>query len=337
MARRGKAVQFALQFDSGTQLVPREPLDIPAGAYGFWPVNLDCAGVGLDYATAQLIARLEVDGQHWFFFTANEGIKPEFAFAGEKPRRCEPGLGIAFTRKNRDGAKVNFVVLSSDQGRQFWKLPLAGRDRVVLSPNALLPDSEDQIRLETLGDERATVRRVSRRCPAFALTVALFGGKSAACLRNTRCRNRPCRRRCIEARWSSRLSLRGTNAPNAMDESVWTDAAVWRINVPAAWRQRDTLLRIHFVGDVARLYAGGKLVADKFYNGQPFDFALWRIPPDQLDTLELRVMPLHPQSAARLPASMRPSPPLTEPRAELEEIKVLQRQQLSIEFKESSR
>ncbi|MCX7021920.1 MAG: hypothetical protein NTW26_06570, partial [bacterium] len=39
--------------------------------------------------------------------------------------------------------------------------------------------------------------------------------------------------------------------------------------------------------------------------------ALWRIPPDQLDTLELRVIPLHPQAVARLPASMRPTPPLT--------------------------
>ena len=117
-----------------------------------------------------------------------------------------------------------------------------------------------------------------------------------------------------------------------MDESVWTDAAVWRITVPAAWRQRDTLLRIHFVGDVARLYAGGKLVADKFYNGQPFDFALWRIPPDQLDTLELRVMPLHPQSAARLPVSMRPAPPLTEPRAEVASIEALERRQLTLKI-----
>jgi len=96
-----------------------------------------------------------------------------------------------------------------------------------------------------------------------------------------------------------------------------------RITVFALWQQRDTLLRIHFVGDMARLYAGGKLVADKFYNGQPFDFALRRLPPDQLDTLELRVMPLHPQLAERLPASMRPTPPLPEPRAEVTGIEAL--------------
>ena len=189
-ARTG--VQFALQFDSGTQLVPREPFDIPAGAYGFWPVHLDCAGVRLDYATAQLIARLEADGQHWFFFTASEGIVPEFAFADEKPCRSKPGPGIAFTRRSRNGAKVNFVVLSADQGCQFWKLPLAGRDRVVLSFHALLPDSEDQIRLETL----ALNRRGSpcfRHCPPSAGRVVGSEQRSEACLLYTGCRSQRCR------------------------------------------------------------------------------------------------------------------------------------------------
>jgi len=37
----------------------------------------------------------------------------------------------------------------AEQGRQLWKLPLAGRERVALSPNAILPDSDSQIRLET--------------------------------------------------------------------------------------------------------------------------------------------------------------------------------------------
>jgi hypothetical protein len=231
---------------------------------------------------------------------------------------------------------VNFVVLASDQGRQFWKMPLAGRDRVVLSPNALLPDSENQVRVQTLGDEPPQFA-VFPPLPGVRLKDHAIRGDKYGVFTKYALPKPAMPKDCVEASLVKSASFRGTNAPNAMDESAWTDAAVWRINVPAAWRQRDTLLRIHFVGDVARLYAGGKLVADKLYNGQPFDFALWRIPPDQLDTLALRVMPLHPQSAARLPASMRPTPPLTAPRAQLEKIKVLQRQQLSLECKEGSR
>ena len=331
-----KAVQFALLLDSGTQLVPRVPIDLPPDALGIWPVNLNCAGVGLDYATAQLISRLEAESQHWFFFTAIEGIAPEFAFVGERPQRCQTGLGSAFTRKNRDGAKVNFVVLSPEQGCQFWKLPLAGRDRAVLSPNALLPDSEDQIRLETLGGEAAHFA-VFPPLPGICVEGRAVRGKRRGVFSEYPLPKLAVPKERIEALPITTATPRGTDAPNAMDEAAWADAAVWRIAVPAQWQQRDTLLRIHFVGDVARLYSGGTLVMDKFYNGQPFETGLWRFPAGERDLLEVRVIPLHPERAARLLAQMRPSTPLSAPCAELKEIEVLQRRQLLIECKESSR
>ena len=53
----------------------------------------------------------------------------------------------------------------------------------------------------------------------------------------------------------------------------------------------STLLNIHYRGDVARLYADGKLIDDNFYNGRPFQYALWRLPKD-CHQLELRILPL---------------------------------------------
>jgi hypothetical protein len=226
---------------------------------------------------------------------------------------------------------VSFVVLSSDQGRQFWKLPLAGRDRGVLSSNALLPDSENEIRLETLGGE-APQFAVFPEMPGVRLGDRGIRGHQHGVFTEYPLPKPAVPTGLIKALPVKAAVLHGTNVPNAMNESVWTEAAMWRIKVPAAWRERDTLLRIHFVGDVARLYAGGKLVADKFYNGQPFDVALWRISPEQFDTLELRVMPLHPKSVARLPVSMRPTPPVTEPRAEMAGIEALERRQLRLKL-----
>jgi len=211
----------------------------------------------------------------------------------------------------------------------IWPLALAGRDRVVLSSHALLLDSEDQIRLETLGAEPAQFA-VFPPLPGVRFESHDIRGRKRGLFAEYRLPKLAMPRERIEALPDEAAVLQSTNAPNAMDESVWTDAGVWRITVPAAWRQRDTLLRIHVVGDVARLYAGGALVADKFYNGQPFDFALWRIPPGQLDTLELRVMPLHPERAARLPAAMRPKPPLSSPCAEVTRIEGLERRQLQL-------
>ena len=85
----------------------------------------------------------------------------------------------------------------------------------------------------------------------------------------------------------------------AAEEPVDEDfegAAVYRIDIPA---ERDGLLRIHYRGDVARLYAicgegdvqTPRLVADNFYNGLPMLYGLWRLPAD-CSQLELRILPL---------------------------------------------
>ena len=65
-------------------------------------------------------------------------------------------------------------------------------------------------------------------------------------------------------------------------------AAVYTIDIAG---HHDGLLTIDYRGDVARLYAGGRLVDDNFYDGHPFCYALWRLPEDCRE-LELRILPL---------------------------------------------
>lgn len=67
-------------------------------------------------------------------------------------------------------------------------------------------------------------------------------------------------------------------------------AAVYTIDLPEIDRM-GLLLNIDYRGDVARLYADGKLIDDNFYNGRPFQYALWRLPQD-IRQLELRILPL---------------------------------------------
>ncbi len=75
----------------------------------------------------------------------------------------------------------------------------------------------------------------------------------------------------------------------APTDADFRDAAVYAIDIPD---ERDgRLLDISYRGDVARLYADGKLVADNFYNGRPFLYGLWRL-PDGCRRLELRILPL---------------------------------------------
>ena len=78
-------------------------------------------------------------------------------------------------------------------------------------------------------------------------------------------------------------------------------------------------------------------MADKFYNGQPFDTGLWRIPAEQIDQLEIRVMPLSAQLENRLPETMRPKFDQHSPRAQLLKIEALERHQLRLQLKEDPR
>lgn len=82
-------------------------------------------------------------------------------------------------------------------------------------------------------------------------------------------------------------------AQKVAEEPVDTDfqkAAVYEITLPKGDRE-GKLLQIDYRGDVARLYADGKLVADNFYNGRPFLMGLWRL-PENCQKLELRILPL---------------------------------------------
>ena len=68
------------------------------------------------------------------------------------------------------------------------------------------------------------------------------------------------------------------------------EAAVYTVNLPETSREGN-LLNIDYRGDVARLYVDGKLLDDNFYNGRPFQYALWRL-PEGCTQLEIRILPL---------------------------------------------
>ena len=82
---------------------------------------------------------------------------------------------------------------------------------------------------------------------------------------------------------------------------------MWRVKLPANLDPaRDPILRFHYVGDVARISAGDRLLVDDFYNGNAFEFGLRRHAAD-LKGSELRfaVLPLQKNAPIYLPESAR--------------------------------
>ena len=87
-------------------------------------------------------------------------------------------------------------------------------------------------------------------------------------------------------------------------DADFEDAAVYQIELPA---ERTGLLEIDYQGDVARLYADGKLLDDNFYNGRHFQYALWRLPKD-CRQLELRILPIQKDAPIYFPREADTTP-----------------------------
>ena len=78
-------------------------------------------------------------------------------------------------------------------------------------------------------------------------------------------------------------------AEEPTDSDFETLAAIYTIDLPE--NIHNGLMQIDYRGDCARLYADGQLLDDNFYNGRPFQYALWRLPKDVRE-LELRILPI---------------------------------------------
>lgn len=90
----------------------------------------------------------------------------------------------------------------------------------------------------------------------------------------------------------------------APSDEDFNAAAVYTITLPDSL---SGLMTIRYRGDVARLYAEGKLIDDNFYNGCPFCYALSRLPKG-CRQLELRILPLQPNMPVYLPREADKTP-----------------------------
>jgi beta-galactosidase len=333
-------LQVRLKLASGTLDIPRRPLDIPGGAYIFWPVNMPVGGAVLEYATAQPLCRLR-DPETYVFF-AWPGIAPEFAIRDadglsiEAPGahiarhdgviyvdRIEPGLAPAIRIHGHNG-DAQVLVLSRDQARNAWKAVLGGRERLIISPAGLYFEGN---RLHMISEDPA--RLTMDVFPKFDADdrpgglsymgmEGIFEGYAAHVTPIA-----------VEAKVEKLADAHGLrpvkmsgDVATAPTDADFSCAARWRIRVPAA--VPHLLLRISYVADVARIYAGNSLITDDFYNGTPWDVGLDNLPPAELQRgLELKILPLRADAPIYFDPGYRPAIPRGSDVVRLENIRVV--------------
>jgi beta-galactosidase len=338
-----KNFQVRLKTAAGEMKVPRHPTEIPGGAYVMWPVNLNLGGTLLQYSTAQLLCRLGEPNTYVFF--AWPGLPAEFAFESaadeiiEAPHArierenhhiivdgVEPGTQAAIHIRKAGGREIQIIVLSREMARDAWKANLAGRARLLLSA-ADLYFTSDAVHLSTTDPSQLAFEILPR--PDATPTGFIASGPDGlfeqyqSHVKSETVRATVKKLRDAKVRPPVRMGKEVAEAPEA---EAFNGAAEWRIQVPAITSPavRNVFLRITYMGDIARVYADGKLATDDFYKGTPFEIALRRFSaPEADETLRLQILPMKKDAPIYLPAGANISFPPCGQVAELQDVQVV--------------
>jgi len=322
-------VQFEFRLPSETLSFPNAPVTIPADSRFFWPFNLDLGhDVRLAWATAQPVCSIDEGSQRTVFFAQTKGVAAEFAFA--RDTKIQPASGrlsrhkdsavvedvptgrtVAFKIAGRQG-EVRIVLLDEADSLALWKGSWQGQERIFLTSAGLVLDGENLNLTSTNGSELAvgiypapsrvhssgTLVRPARD-GVFARFVPLASANVQA----------PVALEQIQPAGPLRAISIKQGVAVAPEDADFANAAVWKIHLPQNVRpDDDPLLRLNYVGDVARITLNGKLLIDDFYNGNPLEIGLRRHAPEILHgDLRIAILPLRQDAPIYLASSARPA------------------------------
>lgn len=270
-------VQFRVNFPGDHSLtLPTEPVTVASGARFLWPLNLDLgAGGTLVWATAQPLAIVGDGANATWYFTETTGVPAEFVFTGV-----------------RVVAQRGRVEIGDDQRARALNVT-PGRDAALIVNSAL--------RIVLLNDADSLAFARDLKTGAVRFDDAVTPPRVPVAFTPVR-----------PAGPTRTISLGKSPQPVAAapTDADFANAAVWRIELPASldFTRDDALLRLHYTGDVARVFIGGKFITDDYSNGQPLEIGLARH-AELLKAGELTVaiLPLQRSAPVFFPESAKPN------------------------------
>ena len=123
----------------------------------------------------------------------------------------------------------------------------------------------------------------------------------------------------------------------APPDSAFDKAAKWQLSISGKLPDDTTLsnvfLAINYTGDVARLSANGKLLADNFFNGMPWSVGLRRFSQEaRKGPLELTILPLRADAPVFLEGRFRPAFGNSKQLADLKSVKLTAQYRFRVEM-----
>lgn len=339
------SVQFTLKLsDHRTLVLPKSPLTIPADSAFFFPFNQPLSeDVCLVYATAQPLSCLSVGQTTFHFFAEIPGIPAEFMIEqdGLAIHRLETGRGVALS-VGPDDQRHHVVLLDHADSLRFYQGQLGGKDVILLSDAVPLFDG-DVLRLQQDIDVNATTPDVLE-ADVFRPQHVL-GSLGAITLFETVSATLPSRDPvalpaidCIQQAGFAREVVNGSaGVPEAPDESAFSHAAIYQVRLcHDVQSTRHFQLNIRYTGDVARVYAGDRLLTDNFFNSRAIAVDLKRY-ADALEdpTLHIKILPLRRDSPVHFTPGTEPDFGAADTIAKLGGISLIERVTATIACSES--
>ncbi len=352
-----KDVQFVINLPSGPLTFPQNPVTIPSGACLIWPFNLDFGpGVRLAWATAQPLTAIDDGNVRTVFFSETEGVPVQFAFVTNGPpvevlagrlahseninflQDIKPGTKVAARIRLADGRSIQIVVLDQKSSLALWKGYLQGRDRIFLTRAGLVLDG-DNLRLTATTPDDLNVSIYPAPAALTCNDHDLASQADGVFQRFT-----PAAPRAVKFKASFK-KVQAAGPPREIPfgkierpvataplDSDFEKAAVWRVKIPEGVDlDTDPILRLHYVGDVARVMLDGKFITDDFYNGNALDVGLRRHAPEILGgDLRIAILPLRKGAPVYMAEKARPHFGKADSVAALQRIEIIPRYQLQL-------
>jgi beta-galactosidase len=352
-----KDVQFTIQLPSGSLTFPQKPVTIPSDACLIWPFNFDLGhGVRLVWATAQPLTAVDDGNVHTVFFAETEGVPAQFAFAKTSPeiealsghltrgdninllRDIKPGTKVAARIRLASGGSVQIVLLDQKTSLSIWKGNWQSRERIFLTSAGLVLDG-DNMRLTSTSPDNLNVgiypapeSLASNGSDLSRKTDGIFERFSAPAPRTVKFN--AAFKKIQDAGSLREVPLGKIDQPVATAplDADFDQAAVWRITIPKdVDLGTDPILRLHYVGDVARVMLDGKFITDDFYNGNALDLGLRRHAPEILNgDLRIAILPLRKDAPIYMAERAQPHFGGADSVADLQSVEIIPRYQLQL-------
>ncbi len=347
--------QFSVALPGGTTTFPSSPVTIPDGAYFIWPVGLDLGGITLSWASAQPVTRIENSEGPLHVFSASDGIPAELAFpqgtrvSGARivqregkvvARIARPGTSALVTATVPGKPPVRILVVTQDQARKLWRLPVAGTDRLVISDDTLVSGGT-ALAFTSTGDADFGFS-VWPALPASAhgnLTLKSEGkdGIFARYVAQARPRNLTAQATVTRQPGQAQPVRIGGPANSPVipyPETFGRAAGAWNIALPKDVLEGldDAFLDIDWTGDIGRLFANETMIEDHFYDGRHWLIGLKRHQAQLGDAISLRVTPLRDDSPVYIDEVLRPDKHDSGQIAKVTSIRIIPQYRLTITF-----